>query len=467
MKIVRVPCRGLYFSGGMHNGFAASVSRSCHGVVAQCCWRWPRLERLLQHRQRPPSPRRQAAGTVPCRPSPGRPAPGRPSTIVDRRPHHLHVADLPQHRHRRHDVYAHDAVACQRYISSLGASGQWDEWSAWSAAQLFATGNAPVAAPAGVPRITAPLGAGQSITPTFCWTATDALFYDLWVNDVTTGTSQVIRQTNVAGTSFVPTTALPYSDSFTSWVRGGNCLGWSAWSAAANFATDGAPVAPPTAAPSFLTPLGSGNAATVAFTWTAVTGCRLFRFLAERPDNRDIPAHPADSALIGTSFTPATPLPDNHSFQAWVRAGNVFGYGPWSAANTFATGSAPVAAPAVAPVLSAPRGSGNPATVTVAWNNVAGAAFFDLWINDETSGVSQVVRQPDVTGLSCQAGPLAANDTFEAWVRAGNCFGFGPWSAADLFATGNAPIAPPRQRPLSPRRAATTMFPARFFPGAA
>ena len=422
-------------------------------------------------------------------------------------------------------------------------------WSSWSAAQAFATGTAPVGPPTGVPAITAPIGSGQSTLPTFSWTASDSDFFDLWVDDVRTGTSQIIRNTHVLGTTFVPATPLPYGDSFRAYVRGGNCLGWTSWSAAANFATDGGPVAPPTAAPAFVTPSGRGNGTTPEFTWTAVTGATMYDFWLDDltvgtsqlirqtqisgttftpstplADNHsfqawvrggngygygpwsatrafatgDAPIAPptyvpaltaptgryntttpefdwttdatVDSSfydlwvddmttgtsqvlrqthLAGASFVPATPLPDAHSFRAWIRGGNVYGYGPWSPARDFSLPNAPVALPTAAPVVSAPSGSGNTTTPTVMWNDVTDATFFDLWVDDVTLGASQVVRNTHVTDTSYAiTTPLADNHSFKIWVRAGNCYGFGPWSATQVFATGTAPIEPPTGAPV-------------------
>ncbi|MFO0864200.1 MAG: hypothetical protein U0744_06015 [Gemmataceae bacterium] len=62
----------------------------------------------------------------------------------------------------------------------------------------------------------------NDVTPTFTWTATSlAARYDLWVDNLTTGASQVIRQTSLVATTFTPVANLPYG-SYRVWVRAFN-----------------------------------------------------------------------------------------------------------------------------------------------------------------------------------------------------------------------------------------------------
>ncbi|MBI3727892.1 MAG: hypothetical protein HY254_06115, partial [Burkholderiales bacterium] len=134
--------------------------------------------------------------------------------------------------------------------------------------------------------------------------------------------------------------------------------------------------------------------------------------------------------VTGTSYTPTTPLTDNHSYRTWVQAGNVFGNGPWSSAVDFATGTAPVAPPTAAATLTSPAAFVPTLRPTFGWNAVSGASDYDLWVDDQSTGTSQVVRQTQVSGLSFSpATDLVDGHTYRAWVRAGNVFGYGPWSS--------------------------------------
>src|SRR5262249_21130422 len=97
----------------------------------------------------------------------------------------------------------------------------------WSDALSFAVVQLPA------PGLTGPLGQQLTAKPTFTWTAVPrADHYDLWVDDATTGQSQVVRNTAIFGTSFVPASPLATGDVYRLWVRAVNSSGtpglWSA-----------------------------------------------------------------------------------------------------------------------------------------------------------------------------------------------------------------------------------------------
>src|SRR5262249_47316052 len=144
----------------------------------------------------------------------------------------------------------------------------------------------------------------------------------------------------------------------------------------------------PDSAPTVTAPSGSGNSTTPTFTWTVVANATKYYLWVD-----DLTS--GASRVIGetdlplTSFTPSTPLTNNHSYRVWVQAGNDAGYGPWSNPADFATGNAPVAPPAAAPTVTAPTGTGNGTTPQFTWTAVAGADFYYLWVDDLTTGTSQ------------------------------------------------------------------------------
>lgn len=64
-----------------------------------------------------------------------------------------------------------------------------------------------------------------------------------------------------------------------------------------------------------------------------------------------------------------------------------------------------------------------------AWTAVAASTFYDLWIDDTTTNTQQVIRQQQVPSTSFTAlVDLANGHSYRTWVRAGNAFGYGPWS---------------------------------------
>ena len=314
----------------------------------------------------------------------------------------------------------------------------------WSAAQDFGVGNAPAAAPTGVPTLTGPLGSNNPSLPTISWTdVTDATFFDVWIDCVTTNTSQVFRNTDVTGTSLVLTTALADPASYRAWVRAGNVFGFGGWSAAQDFGVGNAPTAAPTGVPTLTGPLGSNNPSTPTISWTDVTDATFFDVWVDCVTTNTSQVF-RNADVTGTSLVLTTALADPASYRAWVRAGNVFGFGGWSAAQDFGVGNAPTAAPTGVPTLTGPLGSNNPSLPTISWTDVADATFFDVWIDCVTTNTSQVFRNTDATGTSLVlTTALADPASYRAWVRAGNVFGFGGWSAAQDFGVGNAPAAAP------------------------
>src|SRR5207302_3075374 len=114
------------------------------------------------------------------------------------------------------------------------AAGSYQAWvrvttaggtSAWSPDYNFTI------TPPAIPTLTAPAGSTGTLTPTFTWSAsTDAARYDLWVNNLTTGQAQVIRQQNLSTNTFTPTIPLNVG-SYVAWVaafnNGNQTRGWS------------------------------------------------------------------------------------------------------------------------------------------------------------------------------------------------------------------------------------------------
>jgi len=286
--------------------------------------------------------------------------------------------------------------------------------------------------------------------------------YDLWVDDLTTGQSQVLRNQQVTGTSFTPTVPLAVDHSYRVYVSAANSYGLGPWSAPKDFGIGNAPIEPPTGIPSLTAPVGTGNTVTPTFQWTAVAGANRFDLWVDDLTTGQSQILREQAITGGTSFTPTTPLPNNHAYKAWIRAGNEFGFGGWSAAQDFGVGNVPIQPPADTPIISAPTGTGNSVTPLFQWNAVQDATRFDLWVDDITAGTSQVIRQQALsTNSFTPATPMTNDHAYRAWVRAGNDFGFGSWSAPKEFGVGNVPIAPPAGVPTvtAPTGTVTTLTP--------
>ena len=173
--------------------------------------------------------------------------------------------------------------------------------------------------------LTGPAAVTVDATPTFTWNAVPgANRYDLWVNDLTTHVSQVIRQSALATPAYTPTASLPTAQ-YQWWVRAistsvtGPLTG--SWSAAQTFTLGGAPV--------LLTPGASTNDTTPTFSWTAVAGAASYEIWVDRVGVQS--AIISQAGIAGTSFTGVTALPvGNH--RVWLRAigtdGTIGNWGP-------------------------------------------------------------------------------------------------------------------------------------------
>lgn len=86
------------------------------------------------------------------------------------------------------------------------------------------------------PSLVGPSGSTTDTTPTISWTAVSgASRYDLWVDNLTTGQNQVLRRTDLAGTSFTPSHPLA-AGTYRAWVRAVSAAGQSSdWSASLDF----------------------------------------------------------------------------------------------------------------------------------------------------------------------------------------------------------------------------------------
>src|SRR5262249_49945147 len=152
---------------------------------------------------------------------------------------------------------------------------------------------------------------GTSVTlPTFSWNAvTGADHYDIWVQDMSTG--QVLRNTNVAGTAWTPSSPLVEGDTYHWWVRpvtglGGNAL-WSEYMSITVAALG---------APTLVGPSG-WTALQPAFSWNAVTGADHYDIWVQDMSTGQVLRN---KTVTGTSWTATSALVAGDSYQWWVRA---------------------------------------------------------------------------------------------------------------------------------------------------
>jgi len=306
------------------------------------------------------------------------------------------------------------------------------------------------------PAITSPAPVTLITRPTITWTNLGAPRYELWVNQVG-GPSKFIYQSALTTNSFTPTTPLP-NGSYDVWVRTIAADGEAGlWSVRYRFTMDYR-VGPVT-----VSPLGVTTDTTPTFTWNAIEGAVSYNLWV---DNRTTGTSkaiyvnvPHVNGVARITYTPpAQMLASNYRWwvQAVTASGAVTG---WSTLKDF---QIPI------PSLSGPRGTVTTGTPTFTWSGVNEFVAYDLWVNNLTTGTSQVIREPNLPAnpkTYTPALPLQNGD-FRAWIRGIDKDGlYSSWSAvADFTVNANASNAPVL---ISPRNVTANNRPTFFWQGVA
>ncbi len=203
------------------------------------------------------------------------------------------------------------------WVQAIAASGAK---SNWSVGRDFTVP---------VPSIINPRGTLTSTNlPLFTWNGvTQYVKYDLWVNNLTTGTSQVIYQQNLT-TKYYQTDLPLENGNFRAWVRGYDAAGnVSQWSGPADFTIN----VGTGDAPRALDPKGVVSDNTPTFNWQGVAGATTYEILVKRISSPDQPIVINVDGLTGTSYTTTVTLQPGQTYRWWIRGISSGGApGPWS-----------------------------------------------------------------------------------------------------------------------------------------
>lgn len=172
-------------------------------------------------------------------------------------------------------------------------------------------------------RITAPVGT-SGVRPTVTWApVSDAVGYQVWLTNVTTGKASVFPGATAVGASWTPPTDLTPGHSYRVKVRPLFSDLDGSWGAAGDFAVG---------RPTLIGPRGPITTASPAFSWTAVDGAtRYVLILTDLTTGQQ----KAVVRTTSTSWTPATPLANGHVYRWTVAARNASGQGLFTAPLDF------------------------------------------------------------------------------------------------------------------------------------
>lgn len=256
----------------------------------------------------------------------------------------------------------------------------------------------------------------ETARPTITWPELPgADSYDLWVNNVSTGASQVIRE-SISTNAWTPPADLPMSR-FRVWVRGEGPDGFVGnWSVRQDFYT-----AP---APEILGPTVPTFDRTPRFDWRNVYGADTYGVYVKSLVDGTIVANL--SGLPSSDWTPSSNLPDG-SYVWWAIAeSSIADYrGAWTDRTEFYVGGQTSVIGPESPTASGPW---------IEWVPVLEAARYELWVNGDTEG-PRIIHETGLTGTSYKvSSSLGSGQTYRVWVRAVSTAGeTAIWSNVHVF----------------------------------
>lgn len=168
-----------------------------------------------------------------------------------------------------------------------------------------------------------------SARPRFGWQdflGREIMASDLWVDNLTTGEEQVIREQNIATTTFTPATDLP-PGMYRAWVRAANSAGFSSWSVPVDFTIDRN--IPVLARPTLTAPTGTVGSRP-EFHWNEVTGAGITTYVLRVDNLTTGESHVINRHNIATTmFTALADLPAG-TYRAQVSASSSNSDSAWS-----------------------------------------------------------------------------------------------------------------------------------------
>ncbi|MBL8813974.1 MAG: carboxypeptidase regulatory-like domain-containing protein [Planctomycetaceae bacterium] len=256
--------------------------------------------------------------------------------------------------------------------------------------------------------------------PTIAWNPMPgAARYDLWINNMTTGQVQVVRQTNLTSTSWTADSDFPIGR-YRVWVRALDSAGVPAeWSTALDFVS--------LPRPAVTSPSGGTFDRTPEFAWSPVLGAVRYQVNVV---NRNTGAMVISQSVASTSFSPSTPMPDG-PYHWWVYGVSNQGLSTLASATTlFYVGGITT--------LTAPSGNTTDTTPTFSWQPVHGAVRYYLWV-DKVGSTSQQIRESQLTVTEFTPTTPLSSGSYRAWIRAISQTGeSSPWSVVKEFSIVDA-----------------------------
>lgn len=265
----------------------------------------------------------------------------------------------------------------------------------WSAPRDIFISTAPV--------LTGETSVGTLALPEFpelSWTAVaDATSYNLWVNNLTTGTNQVILEQGLSTTTFRSAEEMP-SGTYRYWAQAVNAQGERGnWSLASTFTV--------LATPDVIQP-NDGNSfnRTPLFDWTPVPGASYYDLYVADAQTREIVLR--DRRVTESSYR-ATSDFDFGEYVVWTQAhGNGF-RSRWSPPRHFEIGQ-PLE------IFSPTQNGSQSGPITFTWSSIAQAERYVLWVNNADDQI--MIKELDLQSTSYTADAALPPGQYRVWIWA-------------------------------------------------
>ncbi len=304
------------------------------------------------------------------------------------------------------------------YFVAVSGTGEYG-----SLGQYTLTTQVTPAPPA--PVISGPAGTVTSARPVFEWSSVSGVdHYELVVLNQTTGQATYYQATSnvtshTAGSDFL-------QGNYEARVRAINGNGQSSeWSSPASFSVD----IPAPSRPSVTKPSGTVATLRPTLEWTASTNASSYTIWLNNLATGQRVAY--TTGVTSTTWTTTSDLAEGR-YRVWVQAVNSAAeVSAWSTAVDFRI---EIPAPAV-PTVTAPGAVINSTVARIEWTASTGAAAYDLWVRNLTTGEAQYIRETSLPSdrLWFET-PSLPQGTYRVWVRASGSTGkFSAWSAARDF----------------------------------
>jgi hypothetical protein len=319
----------------------------------------------------------------------------------------------------RANVPLADGVTYTWYVVARSGS----TFSPWSAGRDVTFRASPLAAPT----LFGPIGNILQKQPTFGWNpVAGATSYDVWVDDVTAGTRQVLRNASVTGTSWTASTPLTPGHSYQWWVKAKSSNGQeSLWSAPSAFTVALAPDGPVVTATAV-------SPTQINVTWRDVAGETGYRVLLNDGSGyREVAQLPRDTTSHSiVNLAPGT------TYWVTVEARNQYGPGHSQAEQVQTPVAPPTSKPAAPGGFSARAASGT--VVDLSWNDVTGEDGYVVYCY--VNGAWQEIGRAGRNATSYQVINLKPDTAY--WFCVGAFNSKGPsYSNSDEAFTGG-PVQP-------------------------